>query len=99
MTEIVECLELKRENPKENKQRQRESDVIPPIPARRRSNFRTEQLPPAKLHRTEYGSAVFLGKRPIAARARGVRALRVRDSADVAAATAGRYEHSFEMIV
>src|SRR6266542_6075795 len=59
VTEIVECLELEGEDRSRYQQSDRESDEIPSIPARHRANFRSEHLPPAKLHWAKYGFAVF----------------------------------------
>src|SRR5207244_10701665 len=59
ITEVVECLELEREDRNRYKHSERQSHKIPSIPARFRANFRSEHLPPAKLHWPKYGFAVF----------------------------------------
>src|SRR5437867_12029041 len=62
ITEIVECLELEREDRNRYKHSERQSDEIPSIPAGLRANFRSEHLPPAKLHWPKYGFSLFLRK-------------------------------------
>ena len=53
ITQIVECLELKREHPNDNEYTDNESQENPSIPVHLRVHLRREQLSPAKAHRPE----------------------------------------------